>query len=96
MSASSTALREIGLKFGFDLGGNAKTVINAVLDACANNPASANLAACKQAALNAAGSWSPKVNSAEILTPGLRAKLADTFGHLALNMHLASVGKMPL
>lgn len=97
MSASSSSpLREISFSFGLELAGSAKKTLNAVLAACASNPAYANLAASKQVAVDAIGNWAPKVNGAEILTPGLRAKLADAFAHLAVNIHLASAGKIPL
>jgi hypothetical protein len=79
--------------FLMELGSKASAALTAAKAALA---ASQSIPVAVRAVLNANGSWNPVMNGKAILTPPLRQKLADAFGHLAFNIHRAENGQEPL
>lgn len=71
------------------LGTTASKAITAGMVAYKTSP---TVSTCSAAAAGAARDWNPAIKGKALLTPALRAKLADALGHLAYNMAAADSG----
>lgn len=76
-----------------ELGAKAGAAITAGKEACKSAIGTASPSGAAARILDQLKSWEPTVKGKKILTPALRVKLANGFGHLAFNIWAAESGR---